>query len=42
MLWLLDYFAKWLDRGETDIDKELKQVYERLGWDRHNEDKRGK
>tara|TARA_R100001443_G_scaffold20674_1_gene32863 strand:+ start:709 stop:837 length:129 start_codon:yes stop_codon:yes gene_type:complete len=42
MLWLLDYFTKWLNRAEMDIDEELRQVKERLGWDWDNEDKRGK
>ena len=42
MFWLLDYFTKWLNRGEMNIDEELRQVKERLGWDWDNEDKRDK
>ena len=42
MFWLLDYFTKWLNRGEMDIDEELRQVKERLGWDWDKDDKRGK
>ena len=41
MFWLLEYFVKWLDRDKMDLDEELRQVKERLGWDWDNEDKRG-